>query len=84
MIVARNGRGQNVRPIDDLFDGQSFWYCEACRAHGPAVFGENESVAGACDKIRDAHAKASPKCKNPSRSLRVVDAVAFATLETRQ
>ncbi len=48
------------------------WFCSACKAHGPATFGKDETVAGAVAKIRAAHQKASPDCKGGTSYIRLV------------
>jgi hypothetical protein len=49
------------QPVFDLGRANS-WFCDRCHAHGAAIFAPDQTVAGAVEQLREAHARTSPTC----------------------
>ena len=49
-------------PVLDLERANS-WFCDRCRTHGDATFAPDQTIAGAVEQLREAHAAASPYCE---------------------
>jgi len=54
-----------------------------CRGEGPADFRNEITVKDAIEELRTMHAKASPRCSDSTRQIRILDADSLVKLKGR-